>query len=246
VQSPDQISQHFLSAENGEKDNNRGGKKNKFLTCMELSLILDVYMTLKSLMSPDSSSIFQNSMSSSLVEAELARPSSSSKAPRSMSITSADAQKLSSMGGNSAVLKLSVSSALTATWFAPVVAAAVDSVAVEHVTPLLTLLDSPGDAAVNCDGASRSTSATACLAGVSFLRACFLLRPPLSASRSLFLRRVCHTFLMSLSVRPGSCAAIADHLLMTHHNIQLSAPGTRRTQQFFPPKNLNFLLLQKI
>jgi hypothetical protein len=27
VQSPDQISQHFLSAENGEKDNNRGGKE---------------------------------------------------------------------------------------------------------------------------------------------------------------------------------------------------------------------------
>ncbi|CAN6310788.1 unnamed protein product [Urochloa humidicola] len=143
-------------------------------------------------MSPDSSSILsQNSMSSSLVanDGGPARPSSSSMAPRPMSITSGDDQKLSSMGGagNSAELKLSISIvsalagpswrlALVVAALSPDDTAAMDSVAV--VTPLLTLLDSPGDAAVNASLVSAA-------AGLLLLRAfCCFGRSPAAASAS--------------------------------------------------------------
>ncbi|RLN38840.1 uncharacterized protein C2845_PM01G39780 [Panicum miliaceum] len=200
-------------------------------------------------MSPDSSSILsQNSMSSSLVadDGGPARPSSSSSmAPRPMSTTSGDDQKLSSMGGNSAELKLSsmggnsaelklsisISALVAPGWrlaalvvaaLSPDDTAAVDSAAAENVvTPLLTLLDSPGDAVMNVSLLSSAAARFLFLAAAGLpLRAfCFFGRPPAaeaspsaSSSSRRFLMWVCHTFLISLSVRPGSCAAIADHL----------------------------------
>ena len=98
--------------------------------------------------------------------------------------------------------------------------AAADSAAAENVvTPLLTLLDSPGNAVMNVS--LLSAFAAACFlflaaAGLLLRAFCFgrpaAEAPPSGSPSKRFLMWVCHTFLISLSVRPGSCAAIADHL----------------------------------
>jgi hypothetical protein len=97
--------------------------------------------------------------------------------------------------------------------------AAAESVTVT-VEQVMLLLDPSGDA-VSCS-CLTSPSAVALLA-LACLRDFCRPSPPLAAmpfwsSSTLFLRFVCQTFLISLSVRPGSCAAIADHLLQRKEN----------------------------
>lgn len=100
-----------------------------------------------------------------------------------------------------------------------------DSVTVEHVTPLLV--------STLTDGVASRLTAAALFAALGCLRVCGRRPPPPPAaasfrsSSSLFLRWVCHTFLISLSVRPGIWAAMADHLLATNDKSTMSTKNKK-------------------